>query len=155
MSTQFSKSEPKVRHLLVLTFAIASLFSLAGAMLSATDHDPQSDFDVPGFVVVIVSLFSVFFAPQYVLIAVFTGILLISTVLIVKQGFEGLGTCRIILILCGGLHHIFWGVVTDTILASGYWCWLASFVLSLVAHLLAYRHGGTLDAAYTFREEEH
>jgi len=155
MSTQSPKSEPEVRHLLVLTFAIASLFSLAGAMLSATDHDPQSDFDVPGFVVVIVSLFSVFFAPQYVFTAVFTGILLLSTALIVKQGFEGLGTCRIILILCGALHHIFWGVVTDTILASGYWCWLASFVFSLFAHLLAYRHGGTLDASYTFRDEEH
>lgn len=155
MSAQSPKRGLEARHLLVQAFALVSLLSLAGAMLSATDHDPQSDFDVPGFVVVIVSLFSVFFAPQYVLIAVFTGILVISTVLIVKQGFEGLGTCRIILILCGGLDHIFWGVVTDTILASGYWCWLASFVLSLVAHLLAYRHGGTLDAAYTFRDEEH
>lgn len=155
MSTQSPKREIAARHMLVLVPAFASLFLLTGAMLLATDHDPNSDFDVPGFVVVIVSLFSVFFAPQYVFIAVFTGILLISTVLIVKQGFEGLGTCRIILISCGGLTTVFFGIHTDTVLASGYWCWLASFVFSLCAHLIAYRKGGTLDAAYTFRDEEH
>jgi hypothetical protein len=155
MSTQSPPRSTAARHLLVVLFAYASLIALAGAMLDTIDHDPGSDLEVPGFVVVMVSLFSIFVAPQYAFIAIFTGILLISTILIVKRGFEGLGVSRIALICCGGLLTVFFGVVTDTRLASGYWCWLASFILSLFAHLLAYRQGGTLDATYEFYDEEH
>jgi Flp pilus assembly protein protease CpaA len=86
---------------------------------------------------------------------VFSGILLFSTVLLVKRGYEGLGRVRISLICSGCALAIFLGIVTETRLAIGYWCWVGAFILSLAAHLFAYRRGGTLDATYLFHDDEH
>ncbi len=94
-----------------------------------------------------------FFDPRYLYISVFTGIMLLSTILILKRGYEGLAGLRIAMIGCGVIAVVITGMKIDTQLAEGFWYWLTAFVLSTLAHLCMYRRGGTLDATYEFKDE--
>jgi hypothetical protein len=121
----------------IMCFAYGSLLALATAMLFGTYESPGDEFGLPGLFVLIISIFSLVFSPGYLsLIAVFTSVLLLSTILIVKHGYEGCGRLRISLISCGTLLTILSGLVPDIHLLAGYWCWLVSFLLSGVAHLM-------------------
>lgn len=153
MTMSIRPKKARIRHIVAIVFAYGSMIALAIAMLLPPDMDPESELDLPGWSLMIVSVLSVFFDPRYLYISVFTGIMLLSTILILKRGYEGLAGLRIALIGCGAIAVVITGMAIDTQLAAGYWYWLAAFVLSALAHLCMFRRGGTLVGTYEFEGE--
>jgi len=68
-------------------------------------------------------------------------------VLILKHGYEGLGCFRSLLVSTGTVVAVCLPSFVGTEPRSGYYFWLAAFVLSTAAHWLLYTRSGNLDSS--------
>ncbi len=133
-----------LRIRLSIWIARSSMCCLLIAMVLPTDDG--SEMILPGIACFIGSMIFAFSSLTVGVIALSNAGLVVSTVLILKQGYEGAGCFRSMLVSAGTVIAACLPSIGFTEPRSGYYFWLAAFFLSTTAHWLLYSRSGDLDS---------